>query len=109
MSRMIAVFVGTVALSFVTTVAGAEERAPEGPIVLVADDSADAPAVEVAGGLMTVAADAPDFEPLTEDELAVLEEAAARNPELEDKAGGYVSNDELLTIVVVVLLVIIVL
>jgi len=91
------------------TVAGAEELAPEGPAVLSADYSADAPAVDAVGDLTAAqpnttvadAAAAPDFEPLTEDELAVLEDAAARNPELEDKAGGYVSNDQLLTIVLV--------
>ncbi|MHC5057604.1 MAG: hypothetical protein ACYTKD_23260, partial [Planctomycetota bacterium] len=50
----------------------------------------------------------PDFEPLTDDELVELEEAAARNPELEDKAGGYVSNEQLLTILLVVIIVVII-
>jgi hypothetical protein len=111
MSRITAVFVGTMALSLMTVAAGAEECAPEDSGLLSVENHADAqPATETpAVADAADATDAPDFEPLTEDELAVLEDAAAMNPELADKAGGYVSNEELLTIVVVVLLVIIIL
>lgn len=123
MSRMTAVFVGAMALSLMTTAAGAEERAPDDSGLLSVEDHADAPAVDVKRDLATAqpaaeatvvadaadATDAPDFEPLAEDELAVLEDAAAMNPELADKTGGYVSNEELLTIVLVVILVIIIL
>jgi len=112
MSRMIAVSVGVLALSLAAADARAEERASDDAGRAAAVDRTDSSVVDtVKDGSATETAgpaDTPDFEPLSDDELAVLEKAAARAPELEDRAGGYVSNEELLTIVLVVLLVVIV-
>ena len=111
-SRMIAAALG-VAVMLVTSVASAEEQCATGTTFVAIEAQADAPdagsgiaaATDEAAGLGS----APDFEPLTDDELTVLTEAAARNPELEEKAGGYVSNEQLVGILVVVLIVVIVL
>ena len=120
MSRTISVAICAAAVLLVTSVAGAEEGPSGGAASVPRAAEADAPAcdaacdleaagTEVSAAGTPVAPDAgPDFEPLTDDELAVLEEAAARDPALEDKAGGYVSNEELLTILLVVIIVVII-
>ncbi len=65
-----------------------------------------------AGGLSDgVAEPAVDTAPqdLSADEIEALTELSAENAELADQSGGYISNDELLTILLVVLIVVIIL
>jgi hypothetical protein len=115
-SRMIATALGA-AVMLVTSIASAEEQCDTGATSVAIEAQADAPAADA--GCDVAAANsssgpaalenAPDFELLTDDELAVLTEAAAKNPELEEKAGGYVSNEQLVGILLVVLIVVLVL
>jgi hypothetical protein len=45
---------------------------------------------------------------LRADEIEALKKLSAENPELADQSGGYISNDELITILLVVLIVVII-
>ena len=105
MSRTLAVVIGALAVMLAASDAGAEERVTGQSVSVSPDEQANAPERE---GVTGQAGDGPDFEPLTADELDVLEDAAAQNPELADKAGGYVSDRDILTIILVVLVVIII-
>ncbi len=107
MHRFAAAAFVVVGLALVAGTARAQESAAEAPAVPV-ESAADAdplvPAVQE-----TVAATGPVAQPLTGDELEALDKLAAERPELIEQAGGYVSNNDLVTILLVVLIVVIVL
>ena len=86
MSRMIAASVGVLALSLAAADARAEERASDDAGRAAAVDRTDSSVVDTVKDRSATEtagpADALDFASLSDDELAVLEKAAAMNPEL---------------------------
>ena len=101
------------ALALVATPAWAEDARPLGgpqalsgrELVELADISArsgELLAQSAGDGEYTVARVAPRG--LTDDELRALGELSAERPGLADQSGGYISNEDLVTILLVVLL-----
>jgi hypothetical protein len=107
MPRYVALLVVVVALCSVGEAVAAEAEGAEG----AGQNSLPGEHLAAACSLSEVVAEpavgtAPQG--LSADEIEALEGLSAENPKLADQSGGYISNDELITILLVVLIVVII-